>query len=139
MPKGGVSSVSIYTQHILTPWDHRIIGFCVAAPVPKKKTNRFATIWSYEEEDKWGKRYSTCDGISQSPINIHPTSVVEENDLILNFQKSYQTPIQRAVLSNTGLTGWLIFSLPIVISNVSFSSLGVQERKSAGSIWISGL
>lgn len=60
--------------------------------------------WTYEDEDKWGKSHGTCEGINQSPINIHPKSIVEETGLSLLFMNSYRQIIEKAHLVNNGRT-----------------------------------
>ncbi|KAI1287307.1 Carbonic anhydrase 2 [Halotydeus destructor] len=55
-------------------------------------------------EDNWGKKFPTCDGYAQSPINIHPNALYEENRLSLNFMNSYNSPLVEAELMNNGHT-----------------------------------
>lgn len=57
------------------------------------------------DEDNWGARFPACDGYAQSPINIHPNSLFEENRLSLQLMNSYNAPITEATLSNNGHTG----------------------------------
>lgn len=61
--------------------------------------------WTYEDEDKWSKSFPNCAGINQSPINIHPKSIVEGTGLSLLFMNSYRTIVEKAHLVNNGRSG----------------------------------
>lgn len=61
--------------------------------------------WSYEEEENWEKMYPSCGGFQQSPINIHPNSLFDENRLSLNLMNSYNMVLGEADLENNGHTG----------------------------------
>ena len=58
----------------------------------------------FSEEDKWTRRYPSCSGSSQSPINLTPKLIHEEAGLTLDFTSRYNFKLPKARLINTGLT-----------------------------------
>lgn len=56
------------------------------------------------DEEKWGKKYPTCDGSAQSPININPKQIVEEPSLTIDFLPSYSAKLTEVSVINNGIT-----------------------------------
>src|SRR5690606_6764835 len=61
----------------------------VATTVTNNEAEPTPVPWGYEGEDgpeHWGDAYETCNGSSQSPIDIVTTDVTDLVDLAFNYQ-----------------------------------------------------